>query len=433
MEPSKLTVRLLEKLAAMPGEVVYDTEALGLYVEVGAKGTVRFRYKTVVRRGPKTGAARKAEPFKQTLGAYPALSLDDARKEAARLRGLARGGQDPREGTVRAHGMWTVQRLYDEFLKARDLEKKMASRTRDDYLKRFEAYLDKSITYGDMVDGVEREKSQPAWGSLPLVSITPEFAAERHVAIVRNHGAVVANNTLQNFRTTYNWALKKRSHLHLPPNPVGGVTFVYIPPRTDQPDFEFPELPAWVQRLGRVENPIRRLFHLACLFLGARPGALSQAQRSWLRLEARAFIIPKAHNRKGKTGIGREVHIPLSKYLIKLFERLLGVLDSMYPGEPWLFPTRSGKLREGKVIPLAAWREDDMAYGYTLRHYYSNLCQEAGVQSANRMLLMAEKIQGIEGTYLNQPYLFKTLLGEQEKVTAHILRKAKLSRDVVNV
>lgn len=431
MEPSKLTVRLLEKIATMLGEIVWDTEASGLYVEVGAKGTVRFKYKTSVRRGPKTGTARKAEAFKRTIGTFPEMSLDDARKEATRLRGLAREGQDPREGTVRAQGMWTVRRLYEEFLKARDLEAKMAPSTRHDYVRRFNAYLDKDITFGDMVDGVELEKSQPAWGRLPLVSITPEFAAERHVAIVRNHGAVVANNTLQNFRTTYNWALKKRSHLRLPANPVGGVTFVYTPQRTDS--LEFPALPDWVHRLGRVENPIRRLFHLLCLFCGGRPGALSQAQRSWLRLEARAFIIPKAHNRKGKTGIGREVHIPLSSYLVKIFERLLGILDSMFPGEPWLFPTRSGKLRDGKVIPLATWREDDMAYGYILRHYYSNLCQEAGVQSTNRMLLMAEKIPGIEGTYLNQPFLFKTLLGEQEKVTAHILRKAKLPKDTVNV
>lgn len=426
MEPSKLTVRLLEKLSTEPGARVFDSETPGLFVEVGAAGAVRFRYKTAVRKGPKGGPPRKASPFKRTLGVFPEMTLDEARKEATRLRSIARDGRDPRTGTVRAPGMWTVEKLRDEYVKDRLHEKRIARRTIADIEKRFRLYLAKDIVYLDTENGVEISKSQVAWSPLPLMAITPEFARERHIAIARNHGPVAANDTLKNFRTMYNWAIARQSHLGLPSNPTTAVTFIHQPERTES--LQLPELPAWWRNLQLLENPIRRLFHVINLFSGMRPGALAKAERSWLRLAAKALIIPMQHNRKGKKGIGREVHIPLSRFMLTLFERLLAINDVLFPGIPFLFPTRSGKLRNGSVIPLAAWREDDLEYGYTLRHYYSNVCAAAGVSSTHRMLLMAQTLPGIEGTYLNQPFLFKTLLGEQERATAYLLKGLKIGK-----
>jgi integrase len=393
---TKINVRLLEKLK--PGDRVTDTEAKGLFVEVGSTGRIRFRFKGEVRLGPKTGTAREANTVKLTLGEYPALTLDEARRKATEHRLKIQEGQDPRSGTARAKGMWTVATLFTEYRDDMAIAGR-ADRTIADVGNRYERYLEKD------------------WGPLPVVSITGEMARAQHKSISKNHGKVVANDTLRNFRAAFNWAMGKQAHLGLSKNPVDAVTFWLQQKRTET--LTLPDLRSWKKKIDERPNPIRREMHMLALFSGMRPGALAAIRRSWLQLDQGAIVFPATIMKKRT-----EYHMPLSQPMIDIIKRALAAGDVMFPGSDFLFPSRANKNRTGPVIATKVWKEKDVANetGYILRHMYSNACQAAGVDRVDRRLLLAQTVGDIEGTYLNEPYLFGRLKEQQEKVSVYLLK-----------
>lgn len=404
---AKITVRLLEKLAA--GDRVTDTEVKGLSAEAGTTGRIKFKFKAMLP---------DRRMFKQTLGEYPELSLDAARQQGLALRLKVQGKTDPRTGTTRAPGMWTVATLIDEYLK--DIKKTGgADRTINDIRTRYDDYLAKP------------------WGALPLTAITAQLARQRHDHITTNgkngrtaeddpkkpKAAVVANDTLRNFRAAWNWALQTQLHLKLGANPVDAVTFNPQTPRTD--NLTFPDLKVWDAKIGAIRNPIRRDMHRLGLFSGLRPGVLVQLRRDWVHFDQKAIIVPKDVMKSRK-----DFHLPLSGHMTELIKRIVIAGDVLFPGSPFLFPTRGNKTRVGQVIATQVWKEKGMAKwtGHILRHLYSNLFKAAGsnggsYDKVDRLLLMAHKVPGIEGTYLNEPFLFQSLLAKQEHVTRYILSK----------
>jgi integrase len=398
MQPTKLTVRLLEKLR--PSDRVTDTEVKGLSAEAGRTGRLKFKFKAMLP---------DRSMFKQTLGEYPELSLDNARRQALELRIKVQGKADPRGGTPRAPGMWTVATLLTNYLE--DAQKVGgAERTASDIQTRYDDYLSEH------------------WGALPLAAITPQMARERHESISK-HGKngdrtapVVANDTLRNFRAAWNWARKTQPHLKLPDNPVNAVTFNKQRQRTDS--LNLPDLKAWEIKVEAIKNPIRRDMHRLGLFSGLRPGVLVALERSWVHFDLKAIVVP-ADKMKGR----KEFHLPLSRHMIEIIERIKAAGDVLFPGAPYLFPTRGNKTRVGPVIATQVWKERDMASetGHILRHIYSNVCQAAGstgspINKVDRMLLLAQQVPGIEGTYLNDRFLFESLLAKQEQVTAYMLK-----------
>ena len=83
----KLTAKSIEKLAReQPSGDVWDTELGGFHVRYGKRGlTFRLYYRT------KTGKRRM-----MTLGTYGALTLAQARRDAAEALGIVAQGGDPR-------------------------------------------------------------------------------------------------------------------------------------------------------------------------------------------------------------------------------------------------------------------------------------------------------------------------------------------------
>lgn len=85
-----LTHGLLERAACPDGQafaLLKDTDKKGLRLRVTRAGGKHWQFETRI----------KGKLFTRSLGEWPAVSLDVARKEAHRLRGLAEQGQDPRE------------------------------------------------------------------------------------------------------------------------------------------------------------------------------------------------------------------------------------------------------------------------------------------------------------------------------------------------
>lgn len=86
-----LTYGLLERAAcpdSLPFVLVRDADKKGLRLRVTKAGGKAWQFETRI----------KGKLFTRALGGWPAVSIDDAKAEAHRLRGLTEKGIDPREG-----------------------------------------------------------------------------------------------------------------------------------------------------------------------------------------------------------------------------------------------------------------------------------------------------------------------------------------------
>ena len=104
--PHDLTHGLLERARCpdgMPFVLVRDADKKGLRLRVTQAGGKHWQFETRI----------KGKLFTRALGEWPAVSIDDAKTEAHRLRGLTEQGIDPRE----------IERQQQETKAAADAEK----------------------------------------------------------------------------------------------------------------------------------------------------------------------------------------------------------------------------------------------------------------------------------------------------------------------
>lgn len=118
---------------------------------------------------------------------------------------------------------------------------------------------------------------------------------------------------------------------------------------------------------------------------------------------------------------GRSFDLPLSGHMVEVVRRAMAAGDVLFPGAPWLFPSRSSKT--GEVIATQVWKEKALPSetGHILRHTYRTVAQRTGIDRVNARLLLDHTVPGIEGVYIHERALFDTLLAEQERMTAAIL------------
>jgi hypothetical protein len=393
--PTRLTKRFIERLS-FDGKpyVVRDTGVRGLLLAVNAHSR-----SWKVQRDMRTGVpGRPVKTVRHTLGSVDELTIDEARSRAQEVIAAIKRGVDPNHPTAPAPApaaVWTVQRMFDEYAADLGLRQK-ADRTIAD-LRRLLGYLDD-------------------WRTLPVTGVTRGMARERHAHISKANGPVVANQALRAFRTCFNFAARAQDE-RLGDNPVDAVTF--HPERSANRSIAIPDLPGWYAKALKLPNPLRSAMHELGLFSGLRPGNLVALERAWINLERRAIVIP-ADRMKAR----REFALPLSEHLIGIVRRALAISDTLYPGSVWLFPTRD---RDGHVVETQVWKEKTLPgeTGHMLRHTYSNVARLAGVDDVDRELLLAHKIPGVQGVYLDTPTLFTRLLEQQERVSRHLLGLVK--------
>jgi integrase len=163
--------------------------------------------------------------------------------------------------------------------------------------------------------------------------------------------------------------------------------------------------------------------HELGLFSGLRPGTLVALRREWVKLEARALSIERMKS-------GRPFDLPLSPHMVGIIKRALAIGDMLYPGTPWLFPTRATKdnrkrgIARGDVIPTQVWKEKTLPSetGHILRHTYRTIAQREQIDKIEARLLLDHTVPGIDGVYIHERALFDRLLAAQEKMSAAILK-----------
>lgn len=393
--PEKLTEGYIRGLKFEgKAATVRDAKVTGLLVAVNKTGK-SYKVQRDLWQGQR-GRRTLVKTVRHTLGTTEELTLEEARTRAAAVIEQIKQGIDPNAPAADPAadaGAWTVRRLYDEYI--------TDMRTRDCSER----------TVANMEDRLSRYLSD--WANLPIAEIRRSTAREAHRRITRDHGAPSANKTLRDFRAAYNFALKVVDDPDaLPGNPVAAVTFnkERASNRVIMPE----DLPDWLAKVQALPNPLRRDMHKLGLLSALRPGTLVTIRRDWVRLDDAAISIPRMKS-------GRAFDLPLSGHMVEVVRRAMAAGDVLFPGAPWLFPSRSSKT--GEVIATQVWKEKSLPSetGHILRHTYRTVAQRTGIDRVNARLLLDHTVPGIDGVYIHERALFDTLLAEQERMTAAIL------------
>ena len=231
----RFTVRALDALpAAAAGRREYFNDDLvaGLQVAVTAHGTKTFCVYRKINGVPK----------RLRLGAYPDLTIEQARARARTMLTAIAEGRDPdaerKAAQIRAI---TLDAVFEDFLAAR---KNLKPRTVRDY------------------QGVVAV-AFPDWRQRPLTAITKDMVARRHAQFGAEHGEAYANQAMRVLRALCNFAIATYENADGSPllaeNPVRRLsqTRAWFRVKRRERLIHDHELPAWfaaVRALG-AEDP----------------------------------------------------------------------------------------------------------------------------------------------------------------------------------
>lgn len=372
-----------------------DTELAGFFLMVGA------RRKTFMVQGDlKARGARQSVRLK--VADASDLNARDARARARQILADIANGKDPRPAkpanarSVPAGYMPTFGEAWNRY-RVSHLERKRRSEK----------------TIAGYADHVERLLAD--WREVPLCELgeDPRRIADRHEAITGAHGPYIANSAMRSFRAIYNHARKTCRALPAE-NPIFAVD--WNPEARRDTALGVRDLPTWFEQAARLENPIRREFHLFCLLSGSRPDALKLAKLSDLDLRERILRIPKP-----KGGEEKAFAIPLSRRMIECLVRLLRFGQILFPeeSETWLFP---GSSESGHLTAHSEDRDKVLSHwGNDLRQTYRTLGQAAEISDVDMHLLMNHSLPGINIGYITRAKLMSDHLRKQQEALSNFI------------
>ncbi|MEM7540510.1 MAG: site-specific integrase [Pseudomonadota bacterium] len=289
-EHLNFTVGSLNALKARPKRYyVYDTKIPHLALCVTPSGTRTFYlYRRI-----------HGQPERLKLGRFPAMTIDQARKQAERTNGTIAAGLSPAETRRALRGELTVQALYEryrvEHLEARGQHSRATVSIFENHLK--------------------------PWARRKLSTIRRAHVIKRHAELGRTAGPIMANRAVERLRAMYNWAI--RMELFSGDNPAVGIEkFKEVArERFLQPD----EVPRFIAAVEASE-PDFRDFVLLCLFTGARSSNVRAMAWRDVFLERATWTIPDTKN-------GEPYTVPLVSEAMTILERRQNRTAS-----EWVFP-----------------------------------------------------------------------------------------------
>lgn len=206
-----------------------DTDLKGFAVRVTASGAKSFILEKRV-----DGRVRR-----MTLGRYPELTVEQARKEAQKQLGQIATGVDPvAEAQKQRRQRLTLEDAFRDFLKAR---KSLKERTIYDYQRLM------AVAFAD-------------WQRQPLKAITKDMVARRHAQLGTERGEAYANLAMRFLRSLYNFALAEYEDRNgvplLPYNPVDRLnkTRAWYRVGRRQTVIKPHQLPAWFRAVEALRQ-----------------------------------------------------------------------------------------------------------------------------------------------------------------------------------
>ena len=264
----------------------YDDNLKGFGVRVTSGGTKAFFVEKLINR----------KLNRITIGRYPEISPDMARKKATELLGQIAMGKDP-VAEKRAQSMReiTLNEVFQEYLQTR---KTLKPKTINNYTH--------------MID-----KAFSTWKNKPILSITKDRISKHHEKLGTEHGEAYANLAMRVLRALFNFAAGQYEDAQgkslIMENPVRRLsqTRAWYRVERRQTYIKPHELEAWYQALKNIENETLRDYLLLILLTGLRREEAATLKWENVDLAARTFTVVKTKNNESHT-------LPLSDFLYNL-------------------------------------------------------------------------------------------------------------------
>lgn len=300
-----------------------DERGLGIQVTPGGAYSWVFSYRVHGRKDM------------LTLGRWPAMTVEQARKAARGARNKIDNGVDPKQAKADA--------------RRADQEARRAAVTVEDLADR---YKEEHIQPGPRAQGKEPARLidkhiLPALGKLPLAAVGPaDISALLHKM---RHTPVQANRTRGVLRTMFGraeeWELR----------PLGSNPVVVVKARNPETKRERRLTDLEMKALGKAMREANEVPEVLvglrlALLAGMRKGEILGLQWEWVDLDAAEIRIPPEEHKSGrKTGKVR---------VVRLCSALVEELKALVPtlGCPYLIPGHQVVDQEGRPIRDKAGR-----------------------------------------------------------------------------
>jgi integrase len=241
---------------------VLDNKTPGLQLRVTSTGVKTFCVFRRVRGG--------GNPERVTLGRYPVMTIDQARRRAVEITSAMENGTNPAEVIRLKKGELTFGELFTDFL---ERHAKPRKRTWKGDEQRYRQYLERSL------------------GAKKLSAINRQTIALIHSAISKDGHPVVANRVLALISSIFGrgieWGLIEN-------NPAKGVR---RNPETSRDRFlQSDELPRFFKALAEEPNQTIKDYFLLSLLTGARRSNVLAMRWDEISLEDAIWRIPNTKN-----------------------------------------------------------------------------------------------------------------------------------------
>lgn len=282
-----------------------DTKTPGLSLRVTASGTKTF----IVYRKV------KGRPERVTLGRFPTITVEQARKLAAEANGAIARGENPNDKRRAYREEITLGGLFGEYM---ERHAKIHKRSWRGDQTQFERYL-------------------KTWRNRKLSHIRKPDVQALHSKIGRDHGPYAANRLLALLRCLFNrasdWGLWDKA------NPTQGIKKFREQAR--ERFLEADEIPRFFQSLAEEPNTVVRDYFLISLLTGARRSNVQAMRYEQINFERGTWTIPQTKN-------GDQHILPLVPQALVILHERRAQSDS-----EWVFP---GTGRTGHLVePKTAW------------------------------------------------------------------------------
>ncbi len=216
-------------------DTYHDIKTTGLQLRITSNGVKTF---SVFRR------IKGGNPERVTLGRYPGMTIEQARKSAAEINLHIIAGKNPADRLREAKREMTLGDLFQEYM-----ERRAAFNRRPDKPKAtYRLYLSD-------------------WSNRKLSSIRHEEVDRLHKKIGRNNGQVTANIVLKLLHVMFNKAINEW-RIWKGENPAHGIA--KFPEQSRDRFLQSDELPRFFQAVAQEENETIRDYVLMSLLTGAR-------------------------------------------------------------------------------------------------------------------------------------------------------------------
>lgn len=423
--PNELNHGVLERAACpdgLPFVLVRDADKKGLRLRVTKAGGKHWQFETRI----------KGKLFTRALGEWPAVSIDQAKTEAHRLRGLTEQGIDPRDGerqqqadkaaanAVTAAQAVTVGDVWPRYLR------EGKPKRRDAWKAGYKADLVAMVAPGGVkkVRGKGFTRQGPLFPllALPLSGINEDalIAWYDDEAKMSKHQAARA---LMMFRGFLRWCAARPEYRAMVDREAAKAPAILdqLPStsenkRTDC--LEAAQLPGWWTGVEQLSNRAASVYLRALLLTGARREEMAGLTWDNVDFQWRKLTIADK--------VEKTRTIPLTPYLAQILATLPRAKLPDDSQNPCVFASasKSGRLTDTRASHAKAMESAgiDGLTIHGLRRSFSLLGEAAGAPAGAIAQVMGHKPSATAEGY--RPRSVDALRPYLEKIEAHILAGA---------